>query len=124
MKHTKDMEVWKETGKTFYRIRGPEIRHWNYNDYVSAHDDSFQGVVKKIENESVVLQLAKDYSQIKHGVWGVQARNREQNFALNMLLDPDVDFVTLQGSAGTGKTLLAVAAGLSQVLIIRCIMKL
>jgi PhoH-like ATPase len=49
-------------------------------------------------------------------VWGVQARNREQNFALNLLMDPDVDLVTLLGAAGTGKTLLALAAGLAQTL--------
>jgi PhoH-like ATPase len=46
----------------------------------------------------------------------VGARNREQNFALNLLLDPEIDFVTLLGQAGTGKTLLALAAGLTQVL--------
>ena len=49
-------------------------------------------------------------------MWGITARNREQNFALNLLMNPDVDFVTLLGQAGTGKTLLALAAGLVQVL--------
>ena len=49
-------------------------------------------------------------------VWGVQARNREQNFALNLLMDPTVDLVTLLGAAGTGKTLLTLAAGLAQTL--------
>ncbi|MNM83902.1 PhoH-like protein [compost metagenome] len=44
------------------------------------------------------------------------ARNREQNFALNLLMSPDIDFVTLLGQAGTGKTLLALASGLEQVL--------
>jgi PhoH-like ATPase len=45
----------------------------------------------------------------------IQARNREQTFALDLLLDPDVPLVTLVGMAGTGKTLLALAAGLNQV---------
>jgi PhoH-like ATPase len=49
-------------------------------------------------------------------VWGINARNREQNFALNLLMDPEVDFITLLGQAGTGKTLLALAAGLAQTL--------
>jgi PhoH-like ATPase len=49
-------------------------------------------------------------------VWGISARNREQNFALNVLMDPEVDFVTLLGTAGTGKTLLALAAGLAQTM--------
>jgi PhoH-like ATPase len=49
-------------------------------------------------------------------VWGVIARNREQNFALNLLMDPEIDFVTILGPAGTGKTLLTLAAGLMQTL--------
>jgi PhoH-like ATPase len=57
-----------------------------------------------------------DYRLQRHNVWGISARNREQNFALNMLMDPELDFVTLLGTAGTGKTLLALAAGLAQVL--------
>ncbi len=51
----------------------------------------------------------------KEGAWGVFARNKEQLFALDLLLDPDVQLVTLNGMAGTGKTLLAIAAGLRQV---------
>ncbi|MEZ4240220.1 MAG: PhoH family protein [Myxococcota bacterium] len=51
----------------------------------------------------------------KEGVWGIFARNKEQLFALDLLLDDDVHLVTLDGSAGTGKTLLAIAAGLRKV---------
>ena len=50
------------------------------------------------------------------GVWGIRARNREQNYALNLLTDPDIDFVSILGPAGTGKTLLTLAAGLTQTL--------
>ena len=57
-----------------------------------------------------------DFSLAKFNVWGINSRNKEQNFALNLLLDPDVDFVTLLGQAGTGKTLLTLAAALEQVL--------
>jgi hypothetical protein len=63
-----------------------------------------------------VLQTLRDFSHNKNNVWGVTARNREQNFALNLLMNPECDFVTLLGQAGTGKTLLALAAGLAQVL--------
>lgn len=114
--HSKDMEVWKENGKTFYRIMGPLVTQWNPNDCLSTEDNSFQAIVKHIEPEAAVVQMARDYTQGHHSVWGITARNREQNFALNLLLDPDIDFVTLQGTAGTGKTLLTIAAGLSQVL--------
>ncbi|WP_440997906.1 PhoH family protein [Arhodomonas sp. SL1] len=55
-----------------------------------------------------------DFRSGGDSVWGIHARNREQNFALNLLLDPGIDFVSLLGPAGTGKTLLALAAGLAQ----------
>jgi PhoH-like ATPase len=57
-----------------------------------------------------------DYSHPKNAVWGINARNREQNFAMNLLMNPEIDFVTLLGQAGTGKTLLTLAAALTQVL--------
>ncbi|MBS1172258.1 MAG: PhoH family protein, partial [Proteobacteria bacterium] len=61
-------------------------------------------------------ETLKDYSHQKNAVWGITARNREQGFALNLLMNPDIDFVTLLGQAGTGKTLLTLAAGLTQTL--------
>ena len=60
--------------------------------------------------------LIDDYLNPKHTVWGINARNREQAFALNLLMDPNIDFVTLLGQAGTGKTLLTLAAGLTQTM--------
>ena len=59
------------------------------------------------------LQKIKEF---KNGIWGLKPRNKEQNFALDILLDPNVPIVTLVGKAGCGKTLLAIAAGLDQVL--------
>jgi PhoH-like ATPase len=50
----------------------------------------------------------------KEGIWGINVRNREQHFALDLLLDPEISLVTLVGKAGTGKTLLAIAAGLQK----------
>ena len=75
-----------------------------------------EAVVKEVAQDSVKLQLVDDYYEGHKNVWGINARNREQNFALNLLMDPEVDFVTLMGTAGTGKTLLALAAGLSQTM--------
>jgi PhoH-like ATPase len=61
--------------------------------------------------EAVVpLRIARE------GAWGVRPRNMEQHFALDMLLNPDVHLLTLVGKAGTGKTLLTIAAGLKSVL--------
>ena len=59
--------------------------------------------------------LKRINGEYKKGVWGVRSRNKEQNFAMNLLLDPSVPIVTLVGKAGSGKTLLALAAGLAQV---------
>lgn len=114
--HVKDLDSWQEGGKTFYKVNGPLVAHWNPNDALSTEDNQFQALVKKLQGNSAIVQLVRDYTQTKHSVWGITARNKEQNFSLNMLLDPDIDFVTLQGSAGTGKTLLTIAAGLTQVL--------
>jgi PhoH-like ATPase len=52
--------------------------------------------------------------KVREGVWGIRPRNKEQHFALDLLLDDSVQLVTLVGKAGTGKTLLAIAAGLQR----------
>ena len=52
----------------------------------------------------------------KNGVWGLRPRNKEQQFALNLLMNPDVPIITMTGKAGCGKTLLAIAAGLEQIM--------
>lgn len=114
--HAKNMDSWQESGRTYYRVSGPLVAQWNPNDGICTEDNQFQALVKEIKGDNAVVQLVRDYTQSKHSVWGITARNREQNFSLNLLLDPDIDFVTLQGSAGTGKTLLTIAAGLTQVM--------
>ncbi len=115
--HSKDMASWQEDGRAYYRLKGPLVENWLPSDCLSTKANDFSAIVRRIEeDESAVIELAKDYCQQKNAVWGIMARNREQNFALNLLLDPNIDFVTLQGTAGSGKTLLAVAAGLQQVL--------
>jgi len=53
--------------------------------------------------------------KLREGVWGVRPRNKEQHYALDLLLNDDIKLVTLVGKAGTGKTLLAIAAGLQKV---------
>ncbi len=117
-RHSKDIESWQESGHTFYRISGPDTRDWYANQCLYMEGDQpFEAIVRQKESDDTALiELAEDFTAPKHSVWGIQARNREQNFALNMLLDPNIDFVTLLGTAGTGKTLLTLAAGLAQVL--------
>lgn len=114
--HGKDMTAWKDNGKTFYRISGPLISGWHLNDCLITEDQGFKGIVKQIDTQEALVEMAKDYTVERNAVWGITARNAEQNFALNLLLDPNIDFITLQGQAGTGKTLLTIAAGLTQVM--------
>jgi PhoH-like ATPase len=116
-KHSKEMESWKEEGRTFYRLKGPRARSWLPNQFIFTEDEHpFEAIVRRIENDGAIIEVVRDYRSERHKVWGIGARNREQNFAFNLLLDPEIDFVTLLGHAGTGKTLLTLAAGLTQVL--------
>jgi len=114
--HSKNMESWQQEGRTWYRIQGPNVKNWHSNQCLYSESDNFEAIVRDIDERGALLELTRDYRGIRHTVWGINARNREQNFALNLLLDPGVDFVTLLGAAGTGKTLLALAAGLAQTL--------
>ena len=116
--HAKELDSWREEGRTFYRVRGPDVATWFPSQclYMEGEEGIEAMVRDKPAPEEAIIELVTDHRVPRHNVWGITARNREQNFALNMLLDPDLDFVTLLGTAGTGKTLLALAAGLAQVL--------
>ena len=115
--HSKAMESWQEQGRMFYKLTGPLCGNFLINEFIYYdYDQPFHAIVKNVEGKSATLQVVHDFSLAKFNVWGINSRNKEQNFALNLLLDPDVDFVTLLGQAGTGKTLLTLAAALEQVL--------
>ncbi|MEO7245559.1 MAG: PhoH family protein, partial [Rubrivivax sp.] len=118
-RHGKTLESWQQGGHTHYRVSGPLVPALMVNLFVYLETPGAAPLyarVTEITGKSAVLKTLRDYGHAKNAVWGVTARNREQNFALNLLMDPDCDFVTLAGTAGTGKTLLSLAAGLSQVL--------
>jgi PhoH-like ATPase len=119
-RHGQGMESWNAEGKTFYRIAGPLCPEFLLNEFVylargTGEDTEFSARVKETAGGKATLETLTDYTHMKHAVWGIHARNREQNFALNLLMNPEIDFVTLLGQAGTGKTLLTLAAGLTQV---------
>ena len=115
-KHSKGMESWQKETKTFYKVNGPLCSQLLVNEFVWLENEGFNAIVKEASGKTAVLETLTDYTNPKHAVWGISARNREQNFAMNLLMNPDIDFVTLLGQAGTGKTLLTLAAGLTQVL--------
>jgi len=118
--HGKDMESWKKDGHTYFRVSGPLSDSLMLNEFVFQEgEQGLQALVRERKGKTVVLETIKDYAHNKNAVWGIMARNREQNFALNLLMNPDIDFVTLLGQAGTGKTLLTLAAGLMQTLEVK-----
>ncbi|MFW5443285.1 MAG: PhoH family protein [Methylococcaceae bacterium] len=112
--HGSRMESWQEEDRTYYKLTDSLVTDWYPNQYIYIEGDSnFEAIVRSCDGATATLELAKNYRKNHNNTWGIVAKNREQNFALNILLDPDIDFVTLLGTAGTGKTLLALAAGLT-----------
>ena len=115
--HGKEMESWQQDSRTYYRVRGPLCDSLMVNEFVFLESEKpFYAQVREQSGKTAILQTIREYTHQKNNIWGIVARNREQNFALNLLMNPDVDFVTLLGQAGTGKTLLTLAAGLMQIL--------
>lgn len=88
------------------------------NEFVQLEGDKkpFLARVMAHDEDSLTLRTIRTHDSDKSSVFGIRARNAEQSFALELLLDPRVDFVALLGQAGTGKTLLTLAAGLEQVI--------
>ncbi|MDI1244026.1 MAG: PhoH family protein [Rhodoferax sp.] len=117
--HGSTVESWQQGAHTFYRVNGPVVPQLLINQFVyfeAPGEPSLYAKVTEIRDKTAVFRTLKDFTHLKNAVWGISTRNREQNFAMNLLMDPDIDFVTLTGTAGTGKTLMALASGLTQVL--------
>jgi PhoH-like ATPase len=116
-------EQWQDNGIAHIKLGGSACGSLPMNSFVMLpafmdEDGFFDLGARVIDNtgKHTTLKAVRDFTLPKHAVWGVQARNLEQNAALNLLMNPEVDCVSLLGQAGTGKTLLALAAGLAQVL--------
>jgi len=111
-----NVETWKEAGRDHYRVSGPRVADWTPGLLLcESEQGGFEAIVRANDGATAVLEVCRDFRGDRHGVWGVSAHNVRQNFALNILLDPDIDLVTLAGAAGTGKTYMALAAGLHQI---------
>lgn len=115
--HKEELKTWQENNKTLYRFKGPQIKQWYPNQCIFFDQNQpFEAIVKSIKNDCATIEQTTNYHQHHHDAWGIHARNREQNYALNLLMNKDIDFVSLLGMAGTGKTLLTLAAGMVQTL--------
>ena len=112
-----EVRSWSDHGRTWYELKPGKEERWYPNQclYLPGEND-IELRVAQCSDDKATLALLDDHGHANHSVWGITARNREQNFALNLLMDPEIDFVTLLGTAGTGKTLLTLAAGLAQVM--------
>src|SRR6478735_607010 len=116
-RHEGSLRSWTEKGRTYYEVKRQPDDGWFHNQFLYLPgDDEVELKVARLDDGKAVLQIVDDYRSSQHQVWGINARNREQNFAFNALMDPEIDLVTLLGTAGTGKTLLALAAGLAQTM--------
>ncbi len=112
-----DMKSWQENGRSYWQLNGPDCTELYVNQLLfQPGEPAFMARVLESQGKTAKLESLKDYSHSKNAIWGITARNREQNYALNLLMDPEIDFVSLLGQAGTGKTLLTLAAGLMQTL--------
>lgn len=112
-----DVKVDRQDHRVVYRLAGEMPREWHLGMLVSDGDEgaSFEAIVRELGPRHAHLELLTDY---RHGasVWGVHAHDSRQNFTLNLLMDDEVDLVTIAGSAGTGKTFMTLAAAFQQTL--------
>jgi len=115
--HSKQSAQENHDGSHVDILSGPQANNFYPNQclYIEHEQGDYQALVKATTGSQAQVVPVTNYgADSSHSIWGIQARNTEQNFALNLLLDPDVDLVTILGTAGTGKTLLTLAAALSQ----------
>ena len=104
-------------GQPRFEVRAAAAGEWVPNEgLLQPGAQPFLARVLESDAQGAIIEATRDYMAPANTVWGINARNAEQSFALNLLMDPEVDFVTLSGQAGTGKTLLTLAAGLAQTL--------
>jgi PhoH-like ATPase len=88
--HGKEMESWQQDGRTYYRVRGPLCDSLMVNEFVFLESEKpFYAQVREQSGKTAILQTIRDYTHQKNNIWGIVARNREQNFALNLLMNPE-----------------------------------
>lgn len=117
------------SGQRVFEVSGERLKEYEASRFLALDEDEQMGV---FANEYFILQefhnprrrLLGRYHQgkkgiiplisLREGIWGIYPKNIEQQFALDALLNDEINLVTLVGKAGTGKTLLAIAAGLEK----------
>jgi len=112
-----EVKVERADHHTYYKLSGEMPSDWHVGMLVSDCENgaNFEAIIRELSPNSARLQLLSNYRH-HAGVWGVHAHDSRQNFTLNLLMDPDIDLVTIAGNAGTGKTFMTLAAALQQTL--------
>jgi PhoH-like ATPase len=111
-----DVEVSADVVDSFYQqgalqVPGDEHRYPNQFVLLRDRDNPNHTALGRVDTSGRRMVPVR---KLTSGVWGIRPRNKEQHYALDLLLNDDIKLVTLVGKAGTGKTLLAIAAGLQK----------
>lgn len=117
----KDLECdFLEQNVSRYKLKGKALEVASVNEFLSIQKNAEEPetvdlrITEKPSPQIVIAQNVIDYT--KRSIFGIKARNREQSFALNALLDPDIHIVIIEGPAGCGKNFLTLAAAYYQIL--------
>jgi PhoH-like ATPase len=108
---------YKDKGQTVYHLSHPSLEEVYPNEFLILPDNK-EVIVREVKSEGRSTQIvAQTFTNFNHNpVFGIMPRNREQDFALQLLTNPEVTGVGLAGKAGSGKTFLATGAALAQIL--------
>ncbi len=113
----RDLTLASDAIDKFFKTKKiePPINHWRPNEMaiLHSHEGGSQSALARFDQKTQMLVPMK-YANAKP--WGLKPINTEQRFALELLMNPEVELVSLVGVPGSGKTLLALAAGLEQIL--------
>ncbi|HAS4756846.1 TPA: PhoH family protein [Vibrio cholerae O1 biovar El Tor str. N16961] len=109
-----DVASYTLGGKTFHKLDRAPFEPTFLNQYVIDEDSDFAARVESIDGDKLTLRDLSRERMMHRKAWGITPKNIYQGMALDALLDPDIDLVILTGAAGSGKTLLAMAAALEQ----------
>lgn len=109
-----DVASYTLGGKTFHKLDRAPFDPTFLNQYVIDEDSDFAARVESIDGDKLTLRDLSRERMMHRKAWGITPKNIYQGMALDALLDPDIDLVILTGAAGSGKTLLAMAAALEQ----------
>jgi PhoH-like ATPase len=104
------VKSWKQGSHDFWQVRGPLCRELLVNECVTL-GESLSARVRECSDDEMLLESLVNYRAGKNAVWGIVARNKEQSYAFNHLMNPEIDLTMLLGDAGTGKSICALAAG-------------